>query len=70
MLGDRRCWFQKNLLEIKLEEILKDVQYIFYHATQAGVRPSWGNNFKVTVDNNVLATQRLFEAVKGRKIKK
>jgi len=63
-------FIEKNLLEIEFEEILENVQYIFHHAAQAGVRPSWGNNFKVYADNNILATQKLLEAAKGHKIKK
>ncbi len=40
----------------------KGVRYIFHIAGQAGVRPSWGNNFDPYVTHNIVATQRLLEA--------
>lgn len=37
------------------------VDYVFHQAAQPGVRMSWGKEFQVYVDNNVMATQRLLE---------
>jgi nucleoside-diphosphate-sugar epimerase len=39
---------------------------VFHQAAQAGVRASWGAEFATYTDCNVLATQRLLEAVKAR----
>ena len=59
-----------NLLSYDLDELLKDVHFIFHQAAQAGVRSSWGNEFEIYTNLNVLATQRLLEACKGLSIKK
>ena len=42
------------------------VDGVFHQAAQAGVRASWGAEFATYTDCNVLATQRLLEAVKAR----
>jgi len=59
-----------NLLDLNLEKILMDADYIFHQAAQAGVRASWGQNFGVYEENNVLGTQKLLEACKNLNIKK
>ncbi len=46
------------------------VDYVFHQAAQAGVRKSWGKEFQIYVDNNILATQRLLEFYKEMEIKK
>lgn len=63
-------FIEGNLLNINLEEIIKNIDYIFHEAAQPGVRTSWGENFKVYVDNNILATQKILEVLKNKKIKK
>lgn len=47
-----------------------NVDYIFHHAAQAGVRSSWGKSFEVYTRNNIIATQRLLEYYKDKDIKK
>ena len=47
---------------------MRDCDYIFHHAAQAGVRKSWGRDFFTYIRNNIDATQRLLEAVKERGI--
>ncbi len=61
---------EANLLEYDLNSLLGGVDYIFHQAAQAGVRASWGQNFSIYTENNVLATQRLLEAAKGHPIKR
>jgi nucleoside-diphosphate-sugar epimerase len=39
---------------------------VFHHAAQAGVRASWGSEFAVYLERNVLATQRLLERLRDR----
>jgi len=51
-----------SLLTLDLLETLKDAELVFHLAAQAGVRSSWGPDFAVYSDNNILATQRLLEA--------
>lgn len=55
-----------NLLEVDLDRLLDRVDAVFHLAAQAGVRPSWGQAFRVYADWNVLATQKLLEAARGR----
>ena len=56
-------FIEGNLLHLNLLSLLEGVQWIFHQAAQAGVRASWGKDFSRYVDCNVLATQRLLEAV-------
>lgn len=51
--------------EVKLKEIVGDVDFVFHLAGQPGVRTSWGADFSNYVGDNVLATQRLLEACVG-----
>ncbi len=50
------------MLHLDLHALIKDVDWIFHQAAQAGVRASWGSEFSRYVDCNVLATQLLLEA--------
>ncbi|TDO94082.1 UDP-glucose 4-epimerase [Halanaerobium saccharolyticum] len=61
---------EENINELDLKELLKDLDYIFHQAAQAGVRSSWGENFEIYTHNNIMGTQRLLEAVKEIDIKK
>lgn len=64
-------FLEKDLLEIDLKKLLKDINYIYHQAAQAGVRSSWGENFEIYNQNNILLTQKLLEAAKGaEKLKK
>ena len=49
-----------------LEPLLDGVTHVFHLAAQAGVRKSWGDDFRTYTSHNIDATQRLLEAVKGR----
>jgi UDP-glucose 4-epimerase len=71
MRGDSAFEFHDaDILEINLENVLGSVDVIFHQAAQAGVRASWGANFKIYTENNVRATQRLLEASKSARLKK
>jgi UDP-glucose 4-epimerase len=59
-----------DILEINLETVLQDIDVVFHEAAQAGVRASWGSNFRIYTENNVRATQRLLEAAKAAQLKK
>ena len=72
---DRASWVRElpgvtfeeaNLLDCDLDRLLEGVEVVFHEAAQAGVRTSWGETFRIYTDNNILATQRLLEACKGR----
>ena len=49
-----------------LDRLLDGVSVVYHLAAQAGVRKSWGDDFRIYTTNNVDATQRLLEAVKDR----
>lgn len=53
-----------DLTTIDLAKSLENVEYIFHLAAQPGVRKSWGSDFAVYVRDNILTSQRLFEAAK------
>ena len=53
-----------------LEALLDGVTHVFHLAAQAGVRKSWGRDFKSYTVNNVDATQRLLEACVGRPLQR
>jgi UDP-glucose 4-epimerase len=55
-----------SLQDTDLAALLDDKTHVFHLAAQAGVRKSWGADFRVYTDNNVDATQRLLEACVGR----
>lgn len=57
------------MINIDLVRLLKNVDYVFHEAAQAGGRVSWGENFQIYTENNVLATQRLLEAAKQVELK-
>jgi UDP-glucuronate 4-epimerase len=54
-----------DLTKKELEPLLDGVEVVFHLAGQPGVRVSWGKRFKSYLTDNVLATQRLLEAVRG-----
>ena len=52
-----------DLRSVAIEPLLDGVDVVFHEAAQAGVRLSWSDGFGDYVGHNVLATQRLLEAV-------
>ena len=48
--------------DLDLRPVLEGAAQVFHLAAQAGVRSSWGREFQLYSDHNVLATQRLLEA--------
>ncbi len=59
-----------RLQEMELEPLLDGAAHVYHLAAQAGVRASWGRDFEVYTDHNVLATQRLLEAAVARGVGK
>lgn len=49
-----------------LPALLEGKTHVFHLAAQAGVRKSWGRDFRTYTDNNVDASQKLLEACVGR----
>ncbi|HID30186.1 MAG TPA: NAD-dependent epimerase/dehydratase family protein [Desulfobacterales bacterium] len=63
-------FIEANLVEVDLTKLLDGVDVIFHQAAQAGVRASWGRDFKIYSDNNILATQMLLEACRESPVNK
>jgi UDP-glucose 4-epimerase len=63
-------FIQENLLSIDLFSVLTGVDYVFHFAAQAGARSSWGRDFRIYNEYNIMATQKLLETLKNFNIKK
>jgi nucleoside-diphosphate-sugar epimerase len=61
---------EADLASTDIAPLLGDVTHVFHLAAQAGVRKSWGSDFRVYTVNNIDATQRLLEACVGRPIER
>jgi nucleoside-diphosphate-sugar epimerase len=57
---------EDRIQDANLAQLLTDVTHVFHLAAQAGVRKSWGRDFRIYTDNNVDASQQLLEACVGR----
>jgi nucleoside-diphosphate-sugar epimerase len=47
-----------------VRKVLRGARAVFHLAGQPGVRPSWGDHFDRYVQDNIVATQRLLEALR------
>jgi UDP-glucuronate 4-epimerase len=54
-----------DLAEADVSDLVDKADVVFHLAAEPGVRSSWGSRFDVYSRNNVLATQRLLEALKA-----
>jgi UDP-glucuronate 4-epimerase len=54
---------ERDVAESGIADLAAGADGVFHLAAQPGVRGSWGETFDVYVRDNVLATQRVFEAV-------
>jgi len=69
--GHERCKFiDRDVMGLDLHQLLDGVDYLFHLAGQPGVRASWGTEFSRYTENNIMATQMLLEAAKGKKLRK
>ncbi|RPF38088.1 NAD-dependent epimerase/dehydratase family protein [Streptomyces sp. TLI_185] len=59
-----------DLLDAPLPQLLDGCDVVFHLAGQPGVRPSWGSEFAVYAERNILATQRLLEALRDVPLRK
>lgn len=60
--GDLRDVVTGSHTSVSPHQILDGTAVVFHQAAQAGVRASWGRDFSIYCDNNILATQVLLEA--------
>jgi nucleoside-diphosphate-sugar epimerase len=63
-------FIEGSLQHAQLGALLDGKTHVFHLAAQAGVRKSWGRDFRVYTDHNVDATQRLLEACVGRPLER
>jgi nucleoside-diphosphate-sugar epimerase len=63
-------FIEGSLKDAHLDALLEEKTHVFHLAAQAGVRKSWGRDFRVYTDHNVDATQRLLEACVGRPLER
>lgn len=61
---------EADLRTADLAPLLDGVDVVFHQAAQPGVRLSWHTGFGVYVEHNVLATQRLLEALRETSIRR
>jgi nucleoside-diphosphate-sugar epimerase len=59
---------EARIQDADLPSLLDGTTHVFHLAAQAGVRKSWGQDFRIYTSNNVEATQQLLEACVGRPI--
>jgi nucleoside-diphosphate-sugar epimerase len=57
---------EARIQDADLDALLTGVTHVFHLAAQAGVRKSWGRDFRVYTENNVDASQQLLEACARR----
>ena len=52
---------REDLETVNLSEIFQNSEYIFHLAAQPGVRKSWGKDFDIYNQNNIVITQKILE---------
>jgi UDP-glucose 4-epimerase len=68
--SSRYRFLEQSLVDCDVEGLLEGTDWVFHQAAQAGVRASWGADFRIYSDNNVFATQRLLEACRKHQPRK
>jgi nucleoside-diphosphate-sugar epimerase len=63
-------YLEVDLCAVDLGSIVEGIDVIFHLAGQPGVRLSWSTGFAAYIERNVLATQRLLEAVRGSDVRR
>jgi nucleoside-diphosphate-sugar epimerase len=61
---------EEDLVTCELDPLFDGVDAVIHLAAQAGVRTSWGSEFRTYTDSNILATQRLLEASRGKALQR
>jgi UDP-glucose 4-epimerase len=59
-----------DLRDADLSPLVRDVTHVVHLAALAGVRASWGEAFRDYAGHNVLATQRLLDSLRDRKVER
>ncbi|HEX5475417.1 MAG TPA: NAD-dependent epimerase/dehydratase family protein [Vicinamibacterales bacterium] len=67
---ERFHFVEARIQDADLAALLDGVTHVFHLAAQAGVRKSWGRDFRTYTENNIEATQVLLEACVGQPIER
>jgi nucleoside-diphosphate-sugar epimerase len=59
-----------DLVDGDIARALRGASVVFHLAGQPGVRPSWGDHFDRYVQDNILATQRVLEALRENPVER
>jgi UDP-glucuronate 4-epimerase len=59
---------EDNLLKMELASLLQDVDVVYHLAGQPSVHNSWGEDFQVYSDRNIVLTQKLLSAANKAKV--
>ena len=58
-------FLESRIQDADLAGVLDGITHVFHLAAQAGVRKSWGRDFRVYTEHNIDASQRLLESCVG-----
>jgi|SRR5687767_623896 len=61
---------EADLRTADLDPVVRDATHVVHLAALAGVRASWGSAFADYASHNVLATQRVLEALRNREVER
>jgi nucleoside-diphosphate-sugar epimerase len=67
---DRFTLLELDLVDGDVARALRGAKLVFHLAGQPGVRPSWGDHFDRYVHDNIVATQRLLEALRENPVER
>lgn len=59
--SDRFEFIEADLRDADVDAMIDEADVVFHQAAQAGVRPSWANQFADYATHNIVGTQRLLE---------
>jgi UDP-glucuronate 4-epimerase len=65
MSADSFRLVEGSLRQVDLPDLVAGMDVVYHLAAQPGVRRSWGREFEIYLDENLLAMQQLLEAVRG-----
>jgi len=61
---------EADLRNVALEPLLDGVTHVAHLAALPGVRSSWGDAFRAYAEHNIVVTQRLLDALRGRTVER
>ncbi len=61
---------ESNIVDSDLDHLLSGIDIVYHLAAQAGVRSSWGDQFRIYSDYNILGTQRILESARKMGVKR